>query len=101
VPLFVFLYSHTVLKAEPGHPHENSRIRENVIIPKPCPQYENAQMSSEGWCMWFVIPTATGIEGERERERVCVCVCGCKRGQNIVMQSVLGPCGSNSTVASS
>ena len=35
-------------------------------------------------------------EGERERS----CVCGCERGQNILMQSMLGPCGSNGMVAS-
>jgi hypothetical protein len=79
-----------MVKAELGHPCENLRIRENVIIPKPRPRYENARMSSEGRCTWFVIPTAAGIEGERERERerVCVCVCvwmreGAKRSDAI------------------
>jgi hypothetical protein len=61
------------MKAELGRLHENLRIQENVIILKLCPQYENAQISSKGQCMWFVIPTATRIE----RESVCVCVCVC------------------------
>jgi hypothetical protein len=37
-------------------------------------------MSSKGWYMWFIIPTATGIEGERECVCVCVCVCVDVRG---------------------
>jgi hypothetical protein len=39
-------------------------------------------------------------EEKRERESVCVYVCGCERGQDVGMQSMLGPCGSNGTVAS-
>ena len=41
------------------------------------------------------------LREREERECVCVCACGCKRGRNVAMQSVLGPRGSNGTVARS
>jgi hypothetical protein len=53
-----------------------------------------------GWCARVVIPTAAERERERERERVCVCGHERGAGRDVTMQSVLGPCGSNSTAVS-